>query len=79
MYECYGCNEKYEDEEVATACCTKAREFPDGDFSLPRKLSIKPAGKSHHCPNVTHGNKSWSVMLQPEEQCPMCDYVYRPR
>lgn len=77
---CHGCGKEYSEheEEKAKKCCTQIIEFDDGDFLLPRKYGT-PVARSHYCPNVTHGGKSWSVMLEVDENCPMCDYVYRPR
>jgi len=80
MFECFVCNKKYTDEQIAINCCTQIREFDDGDWLLPAKCNgIKPVLKQHRCPNVTHGNKTWVVWLKVDEKCPMCDYVYRPR
>ncbi|PJZ18077.1 hypothetical protein CEW46_30605 [Bacillus cereus] len=78
MFECYGCNTEYEDEKVATKCCTTSTPYPDGDIRLPRKLG-RPWMKGHFCPNVTHGGQSWSIMLKVDEKCPMCEYTYKPR
>jgi hypothetical protein len=79
MFECWGCHKVYEVEEEAIKCCTEVIEYDDGDFILPRKLGGKPYAKTHNCPNVKHGDKSWSVLLGVDEKCPMCDYAYRAR
>lgn len=82
MYECYACNKEYIIEEKAKTCCTETikYKYDDGDFAFPRKsLSVVPSSRTHCCPNVQHGDKSWLVWLKPEEKCPMCDYVWRPR
>lgn len=78
MYECFACHQEYEKEEKAKNCCTQIRYFDDGDWALPRKIG-KPFMTTHHCPNVTFGEKSWMVHLKVDEKCPMCDYVWRPR
>lgn len=79
MYECFECNNRYEEEQKAINCCNESEIDDDGDIRISRKKFMKPGGKQHRCPNVNHGNKTWLVWLGVDEECPMCDYVYRPR
>lgn len=80
QYICYGCSKTYDDEELAIKCCTEPIESNDGDYYLPAKTpNRKPVSRTHNCPNVNLGGKTWSVWLNPDEQCPACNYIWQPR
>jgi hypothetical protein len=71
LFECLECNISYKTLPEAFACC-KDEEF----FSA--SPSTIPVASQHICQNVTHGNKTWLVWLDANEECPMCDFIYRP-
>ena len=78
MFECFNCYKEYDKEDDAKKCCDKS-SCEDGEIYISPKCGRQPGKITHYCLNVNHGNKDWFTWLEPEEKCPECDYVYRPR
>jgi hypothetical protein len=79
LYECSNCEKSYAIEQEAKDCCKQIIWSDEGKFGFVSKAYEKPFIKQHCCPNVTYGKKPWNIWLKIEEECPMCDYAYRPR